>query len=197
MDRQAAVAPLRFPRAWKWSARAVVAINALGLLLVAALYLVPLPDRTAGWSCVIEYRDGTPAYVFLAPDDKWRLPVDRIDPAYVRALVALEDKRFWSHHGVDPLAILRAAWSDLAAGHRVSGGSTLSMQLARLYEPRPRTIPSKLIDMFRALQLDVRMTKREILEQYLARTPFGENIEGVESAAWAYFGHSAQHLTPV
>jgi penicillin-binding protein 1C len=115
----------------------------------------------------------------------------------VRALVALEDKRFWSHHGVDPIAILRAAWSDVIARRRVSGGSTLSMQLARLYVPRPRTIPSKLLDMFRAVQLDVRMTKREILEEYLARTPFGENVEGVESAAWTYFGHGAQHLTPL
>ena len=111
MDRQAAVTPLRFPRAWKWSARVVVAVNALWLALVAALYLVPLPARAAGWSCVVEYRDGRPAYVFLAPDDKWRLPVDRIDPAYVRALVALEDKRFWSHHGVDPLAIVRGLGS--------------------------------------------------------------------------------------
>ena len=175
----------------------MLAANAAFLLLLVAVYVVPLPSREAGWSVVVEYRDGTPAYVFLAPDDKWRLPVDRVDPAYVRSLVALEDKRFWSHHGVDPIAIVRAAWSDLVSGRRVSGGSTLSMQLARLYEPRPRTIPSKLLDMFRAVQLDVRMSKHEILEQYLARTPFGENVEGVESAAWAYFGHSAQHLTPL
>src|SRR5262249_46288469 len=78
----------------------------------------------------------------------------------------------------------------------VSGGSTLSMQLARLLEPRPRTIASKLADMFRAVQLDVRLSKREILEQYLSRTPYGENVEGIESAAWAYFGHGPQHLTP-
>ena len=188
---------LTYPRAWRWAARIVLAINAAFLLLLAAVYLVPLPSRAAGWSVVVEYRDGTPAYVFLAPDDKWRLPVDHIDPAYVRALVALEDKRFWSHHGVDPIAIARAAWSDLVSGRRVSGGSTLSMQLARLYEPRARTIPSKLVDMFRAVQLDVRMSKPQILSEYLARTPFGENVEGVESAAWAYFGHSAQHLTPL
>lgn len=193
MDRKNAL------RAWRWAARIVTAINAAFLLLLAALYVVPLPSQGAGWSVVVEYRDGTPAYVFLAPDDKWRLrpEIDRVDPAYVRSLVALEDKRFWSHHGVDPIAIARAAWSDLVSGRRVSGGSTLSMQLARLYEPRPRTIPSKLIDMFRAVQLDVRMSKHEILEQYLARTPFGENVEGVESAAWAYFGHGAQHLTPL
>ena len=88
MDRQDALGP-RYPRAWRWGARIVLVANAALLLLLAAVYLVPLPARDAGWSVVIEYRDGTPAYVFLAPDDKWRLPVDRVDPAYVRALVAL------------------------------------------------------------------------------------------------------------
>lgn len=187
----------RLLRAWWWAWRSVVAASSALLLLIAAIYLVPLPVRDAGWSVVVEYRDGTPAYVFLAPDDKWRLPVDRIDASYVRSLVALEDKRFWSHHGVDPIAIARAAWKDLVTRRRVSGGSTLSMQLARLYEPRPRTIASKLIDMFRAVQLEVHASKHAILNDYLARAPFGDNVEGVESAAWAYFGHSAQHLTPL
>src|SRR3569623_334828 len=76
---------LPFPRAWRWAARRVLVANAALLVLLAAVFDVPLPDRTAGWSVVVEYRDGTPAYVFLAPDDKWRLPVDRVDPAYVRA----------------------------------------------------------------------------------------------------------------
>ena len=98
------------------------------------------------------------------------------------ALIALEDQRFYSHAGVDPIAIVRAAWTDLAEGRRVSGGSTLSMQLARLLEPRPRTIRSKVIEMFRAMQLDARLSKREILEHYLSRTPYGRNLEGIESA---------------
>jgi penicillin-binding protein 1C len=178
--------------------RVVLAINLAWLALVAAAYLVPLPARAPGWSTVVEYRDGRPAYVFLSPDDKWRLHVEleRVDPAFVRALIALEDKRFYDHHGVDPIAIARAAWSDVIHARRVSGGSTLSMQLARLYEPRRRTIPSKLADMFRAVQLDLRLSKREILEEYLSRTPYGRNVEGIESAAWTYFGHGPQHLTP-
>lgn len=178
---------------------AVTAINIAWLVLVGAVYAVPLPSRELGWSVSVEYRDGDPAYVFLAPDDKWRLPVelDRVDGKYIEALVALEDKRFYSHAGVDPVAIIRATWSDVTRMRRVSGGSTLSMQLARLLEPRARTIPNKLIDMFRALQLDARMSKREILEHYLARTPYGRNVEGIESAAWSYFGHSAKHLSPV
>ncbi len=160
---------------------------------------MPLPARTSDWSVSVEYRDGQPAYIFLTSDEKWRLPVslERVDPTYITALVALEDRRFFSHFGVDPIAITRAAWTDAIARHRVSGGSTLSMQLARLLEPRPRTIRSKLIEMFRAMQLDARMSKREILEHYLSRTPYGRNLEGIESAAWSYFGHGAQHLSPL
>jgi penicillin-binding protein 1C len=178
---------------------AVTTVNALLLVLLALVFVVPLPDRDDGWSTVIEYRDGTPAHVFLSPDEKWRLQVDldRVDSKFVESLVALEDKRFWDHDGVDPLAIGRAAWSNVTSGRRVSGGSTLSMQLARLLEPRARTIESKLADMFRAVQLDLRLSKRELLEEYLARTPYGENVEGVESAAWMYFGHGAAHLTPL
>ena len=177
----------------------VTTINALLLLLLGLAYAVPLPDRDAGWSVVVEYRDGAPAYVFLSPDDKWRLQstLDRVEPKFIEALVALEDKRFWTHHGVDPIAIGRAAITDLIHARRVSGGSTLSMQLARLLVPRARTIPNKVVDMFRAVQLDLRLSKREILEQYLSRTPYGENVEGIESAAWSYFGHGAAHLTPL
>ncbi|HEY0986770.1 MAG TPA: transglycosylase domain-containing protein, partial [Kofleriaceae bacterium] len=178
---------------------AVTAVNA-ALLVVAVLAMaVPLPARRSDWSVAVEYRDGRPAYVFLSRDDKWRLPValDDVDPSFVAALVALEDQRFWRHDGVDPIAIARAAITDAIHARRVSGGSTLTMQLARLLEPRPRTIRSKLVDMFRAVQLDLRLTKREILEEYLSRTPYGGNVEGVESAAWSYFGHGARHLTPL
>src|SRR5262249_60785924 len=90
---------------------AVTAVNA-ELLVVAGLAIaIPLPTRGSDWSVAVEYRDGRPAYVFLSRDDKWRLPValDEVDPAFVAALVALEDKRFWRHDGVDPIAIVRAA----------------------------------------------------------------------------------------
>jgi penicillin-binding protein 1C len=178
---------------------ALVACNALWLVLIGAVYAVPLPARTADWSIAVEYRDGHPAHIFLTGDEKWRLPVslERVDPKFLDALIALEDQRFYSHAGVDPIAIARAATSNVLSLRRVSGGSTITMQLARLLEPRPRTIRSKLIEMFRALQLDARMSKREILEHYLSRTPYGKNLEGIESAAWSYFGHGAQHLSAV
>lgn len=183
----------------RWALLAIIAINGALLALATAALLVPLPAQRDDWSTAVEYRDGTPAYVFLTRDDKWRLPValEDVDPQFIAALVALEDKRFFAHDGVDPIAIARAAYTDLIRRRRVSGGSTLTMQLARLLEPRPRTIPSKLIDMFRAVQLDLRLSKREILEAYLARTPYGGNVEGVASAAWSYFGHGPRELTPL
>jgi penicillin-binding protein 1C len=183
----------------RWALLGVTVVNAGWLVLVVLVLAVPLPARGGDGSVAVEYRDGRPAYVFLSRDDKWRLPVtlDEVDPAFVAALVALEDQRFWHHDGVDPRAIVRAAVSDLVHLRRVSGGSTLTMQLARLLEPRARTVRSKLLDMFRAVQLDLRLGKREILAQYLSRTPYGGNVEGVESAAWSYFGHGARHLTPL
>jgi penicillin-binding protein 1C len=183
----------------RWMLWATAVLIFLTVVLIVLLYTVPLPNRDASLSTVVEYRDGVPAYVFLSSDDKWRLPVsvDGVEPLYFKALVELEDKRFWDHHGVDPWAMMRAGWSNVRHRRRVSGGSTLSMQVARLLEPRSRTITNKVIDMFRALQLDLRLSKREILQTYISRTPYGENVEGVESASWAYFGHSAAHLTPL
>jgi penicillin-binding protein 1C len=173
-----------------------------GVALTVAVWafapgLVPLPRKlTEANSTVVQYADGTAAYVFLSPDEKWRAPADEVDPAYVTALLRLEDKRFSSHHGVDPLAVGRAALSNLAKGHRVSGASTLTMQLVRMLEPRPRTLRSKVIEAVRAYLLERRFSKAQILRAYLERVPFGRNIEGVEAAALAYFGHRANHLSP-
>lgn len=169
----------------------------VGSGLVAAA-LVPLPERlgTPG-SVAVDWRDGSVAHVFLAPDERWRVPVglDEVDPAYVVALVALEDERFWWHPGVDPVAIARAAGSNLAAGGVVSGASTLTMQLVRVLEPRPRTLRSKVIEAARALQLELYLDKGQVLEAYLTFTPYGRNLEGIEAASLAYFGHRATHLS--
>ena len=121
--------------------------------LIASFYAVPLPERldTVG-SPVVTWRDGTAAHVFLAPDDRWRVAVsvDDVDPNYVDALIRLEDKRFRSHPGVDPVAIARAAGLNAMRGRVVSGGSTLTMQVVRVLEPRPRTLGSKIIEVFRS-----------------------------------------------
>lgn len=179
-----------------WFAAGLIVLAALG---VAAAEWLPLPSRLSSPpSVVLEYRDGTPAHVFLAPDQRWRIaaPAERIDPAYLRALLALEDKRFYSHPGVDPLAVARAAVLNLVRGRRVSGASTLTMQLVRMLEPRPRTFTSKLVESLRAVQLELRLTKQEVMGAYLQFVPYGRNVEGVEAAALAYFGHTAAHLSP-
>ncbi|ATB31803.1 penicillin-binding protein 1C [Melittangium boletus] len=171
---------------------------ALTLGALAAAWGLPLPERlSAAHSVVVEYRDGTAAHVFLAPDQRWRVPtrLEEVDPAYLQALLTLEDKRFWWHPGVDPLAVGRAAVTNVLRGRRVSGASTLTLQLVRVLEPRPRTFTSKLIESFRAAQLELRLSKREILAAYLQFVPYGRNMEGVEAAALAYFGHRATHLS--
>ena len=165
----------------------------------AIAQVVPLPDRlTAEGSTVVQWRDGRTAHVFLAPDDRWRIPVraDEVDPDLVTSLVRLEDKRFFRHLGVDALAILRAAFLNVTQGEVVSGGSTLTMQVVRLLEPRPRTVRSKLVEAARAVQLELRLSKSEILAAWLQFTPYGRNVEGIEAAAWSYFGHSADALPP-
>lgn len=173
------------------------AVGLLGLA-VALAWLAPLPDRLAiEGSFSIQDGEGETLHVFLAPDGRWRIPVavDEVDPAYVEALIRFEDKRFDSHMGVDLLAVLRAVWLNATQGRVVSGGSTITMQLVRLVEPRPRTIGSKVVEALRAVQIELRMSKREILESYLAFASFGRNIEGVEAGALSCFGHRSDHLS--
>lgn len=126
----------------------------------------------------------------------WRLPVraKAVDERYRRMLIAYEDKRFFSHPGVDPLALLRALGQWAASGRVVSGASTLTMQTARLLEPRPRTLGAKLLEMLRALQLEARYSKEEILSIYLTLAPMGGNLEGVRAASLAYFGREPSRL---
>ncbi|MFU8803980.1 MAG: penicillin-binding protein 1C [Bradymonadaceae bacterium] len=147
---------------------------------------------------VITYGDGSVAHVFLAPDERWRLNtrLSEVDPDYIEALIALEDKRFYSHLGVDPIAIVRACLSNVHRRRVVSGASTLTMQLVRMVEPRPRTMRSKVVEAFRATQLEMHMSKEEILEAYLRFLPFGRNVEGLEAATLAYFGQDASLLAP-
>jgi len=135
------------------------------------------------------------AHVFLSEDGRWRFPQrgrQAVDPAYIEALIAVEDKRFYSHPGVDPLAMARAVVSNLRSGRVVSGASTLTMQLSRLLmEPRPRNMRSKIIEALRALQLELRLSKEEILYNWVRFASFGRNVEGVSAASWVYFGRPA------
>tara|TARA_R110002020_G_scaffold441495_2_gene652344 strand:+ start:26735 stop:28846 length:2112 start_codon:yes stop_codon:yes gene_type:complete len=144
-------------------------------------------------------RDGRLLRAYTASNGVWRLPVrlDEVDPDYIKMLLAYEDRRFRSHHGVDPVALVRAAFQFVSNGGRiVSGGSTISMQLARLIEPRSqRSLTSKLRQMARALQLERRLSKDQILSLYLTLAPYGGNLEGVRAASLAWFGREPKKLS--
>ena len=137
-------------------------------------------------------RHGTMLRAFLTDDGYWRMKttVRDVNPRYLAMLMAYEDKRFYDHDGVDPLAVLRAGLQFAGAGgHVVSGGSTLTMQVARILEPpKSRGLVTKLFQMIRAVQLEERYSKDEILSLYLTLAPFGGNLEGVRAASLSYFG---------
>ena len=118
-----------------------------------------------------------------------------MDPRFVQLLIAYEDRRFSRHPGVDPLAVVRALTQWAASGRVISGASTLTMQVARLLEPRPRTVWSKGLEMLRALQLEAHLSKNEILELYLTLAPYGGNLEGVRAASLAWLGKEPRQLT--
>jgi penicillin-binding protein 1C len=179
----------------------VLSLILLGVAERAADARWPFPvERLSGGeeSLRILAADGTVLRVgpTTAGERRIRIPLGRSGPHLVDALVAGEDKRFRVHAGVDPLAIVRAAASNLGRGRVVSGASTLTMQVVRLVEPRPRTLLSKLIEIFRARQLERSVTKDRILEAYLNLAPFGGTLRGAEAAALHWFGKHASDLTP-
>ncbi|HEX6118204.1 MAG TPA: transglycosylase domain-containing protein, partial [Dongiaceae bacterium] len=168
-----------------------------GSALVADRMLPPPLEKLASVSTLVLDRDGRMLRAYTTPEGAWRLPADftRIDRKFVRFLLAYEDQRFRSHPGVDVLAVARASWQALSHGRIVSGASTLTMQLARLLEPSARTLGAKLAEMGRALQIERRLTKDEILAAYLTLAPYGGNLEGVRAASLAYFGKEPGRLT--
>jgi penicillin-binding protein 1C len=187
--------PKRLPGRLAQGLALLVALEAVLLSLDAALP-PPLARATRSSPVVLDH-DG--AWLMAAPVEagRWRLKAGlaRTDPVYVRRVIALEDARFFWHFGVDPVALARAVVSAALHGRPTSGASTLSMQTARLLEPRHRTLLAKLIEMLRAVQLETRFSKREILALYLTLAPYGGNLEGVRAASLAWFGHEPTALT--
>ena len=172
----------------------------LSILLLAPFALDRLfpPNLTRLHAVGVEVQDreGRILSVLPAPGGFWRLATrpDDVAPVLLDLLIAAEDRRFYQHAGVDPLALGRAAGQWLRAGRVISGGSTITMQAARLLEPRPRGLRAKAIEIFRALQLEARFSKREILGIWLTLAPQGGNIEGIRAGALAWFGRPAHRL---
>ena len=183
--------------------RCVAALPSL-LWFVAAITVLldwafpPDLSRLTSIGTEVVDRHNEPLALLPAPGGVWRFRADvaRISPALVDLLIAVEDRRFWYHPGVDPAALARATIQFVRAGHVVSGGSTVAMQAARLLEPRPRTLPSKLIEMARAIQLEARFGRRGVLDIWLTLAPFGGNLEGVRAGSLAWFGVPPEALEP-
>ncbi|MFQ6550254.1 penicillin-binding protein 1C [Aestuariibius sp. 2305UL40-4] len=157
------------------------------------------PPLDPAASAEVTDRTGTLLRAYTMEDGRWRLPVtlDQVDPAYLDMLIRYEDKRFYHHPGIDPIAILRAGAQALRHGRVVSGGSTLTMQVARLLEDGSTGHwGGKLRQIRVALALERQLTKDEILVLYLNHAPFGGNIEGVRAASYAYFDRPPRRLTP-
>lgn len=178
--------------------RVAASVLAVMVLLWLADRIWPLPMPGDDLARVVLAEDGTPLWRFADADGVWRYPVspDEVSPLYLEALLAYEDRWFYHHPGVNPMALARAAWLNLRGGRVVSGGSTLSMQVARLLDPHDRTLAGKLRQLWRTAQLEWHLSKAEILQLYLNRAPFGGTLQGVAAASWAYLGKSPKHLTP-
>jgi len=191
-------------RLWRWTRRVLIASAILLVLVTATLaYLwhrYPFPMQklaAAPISPVVTDRGGHPLLQRVSADDQWRIvvPLEQVSPWLIQATIAAEDHRFRSHFGVDVLAAGRAAGSNLLAGRTVSGASTLTMQVCRMMEDRPRTLWAKAVESFRAVQLERLWTKEQILEHYLNVAPYGGNLRGVQAASLAYFHKDAADLS--
>ncbi len=170
---------------------------ALLLLFVIWFFSLPrnlFPDPT---STVIEDRSGDLLGARIAADGQWRFPPLEVVPErFEEALIAFEDRYFYWHPGVNPLAVGRALVQNIRAGRRVSGGSSISMQVIRLSRKgKPRTIKEKMLEMLQATRLEARYPKRSILSLYASHAPFGGNVVGLDAAAWRYFGRAAEELS--
>jgi len=179
------------------SGAAAIAALAFGLDCADRAYPPPIAVAQTVSREVLD-RDGRLLRAFATPEGHWRLKTTAgdVDPQFLRMLVAYEDRRFNEHGGIDPRALVRAAGQLVGNGRIVSGASTLSMQVARLIEPREsRTIFAKLRQMARAIQLERRLSKAEILDLYLTLAPYGGNLEGVRAASLAWFGKEPKRLS--
>lgn len=189
---------MKASRARRWGRALLIAAAAVAVTAVVLDRIFPLrlpgPDAI---SSVVVARDGTPLRAFADSDGVWRQQVTaaQVSPLYLDALLTYEDRWFHWHPGINPWALLRGAAGGLRHGRIVSGGSTLTMQVARSIHPIPHTFTGKLVQIFRALQLEAHLSKAQILDLYLNHAPYGGPIQGVEAASWAYLGKPSSQLS--
>jgi penicillin-binding protein 1C len=167
------------------------------VVIILFILCLPAPLFKTPFSIVLLDNKENLLSAKIAEDGQWRFPDSKnIPEKFSKAIIAFEDKRFYRHIGVDVFALGRAALKDIKSMSIKSGGSTITMQVIRISRNgKPRTIWEKIIEMFMALRLEIRYSKKEILSLYISHAPFGGNIAGVDAAAWRYFGKSAAELS--
>ena len=180
--------------------RKTVMVCCGGLLCIAVLtYMFCLPkDLFKGtcYSTVMTDRHGELLGARIAEDGQWRFPPsDTVPEKFAVAITEFEDRWFRVHPGVNPVSLVKAAWRNISAGHVVSGGSTLTMQVIRLSRQRERTVGQKIIECILATRLELKCSKDEIMALYAAHAPFGGNVVGLEAASWRYFGKPSSELS--
>jgi penicillin-binding protein 1C len=178
----------------------IVLFSAIGFwLIVILLFIFSLPNPLFQdpYSTVVLDRNGELLGVKIAPDGQWRFPETNIvSDKFEACITTYEDKRFYYHPGVDPIAMIRAIKQNITGGEVISGGSTLSMQVIRLSRKgQSRTFFEKGIEAILAVRLEIGYSKEEILSLYASHAPFGGNVVGIEAAAWRYFGRSPEELS--
>lgn len=168
------------------------------IFIIAAAFCAPKLNKTAAVGQIAFSKENTVIAYTPAPDTRYRFKADsdEVDPLYLKMLIAAEDERFYYHLGVDPIAICRALFSNLLQQKRVSGASTLAMQVIRLNNPALRTYTNKLKEALHAVHLTLFQGRKNVLDNYLTTAPFGSGIEGITAAALFWFGHLPDHLTP-
>ncbi len=180
----------------KLNKKLIIAFTAAGIIIIPVL-VSPFPRFKVPLSTVVEASDGSLLGARIADDGQWRFPSSSIVPEkFEKALLTFEDRYFYYHPGINPVSLIRALSDNLKAGEIVSGGSTITMQVARLSRGnRQRTYGEKIIEMLQAVKLEIFRSKREILRVYAANAPFGGNNVGLDAAAWRYTGKSPADLT--
>ncbi len=182
---------------YRWHRRVI--LTAVGGVVVYALFVhltLPSPLFDQPFSYVVYDKSGNLLGATVGADGQWRFPAsDTLPEKFIKALMAFEDKRFYLHPGVDPLALMRALRENLSQGRVVSGGSTITMQVIRLSRRHERTLAEKIREILLAFYLELRYSKDELLQLYASHAPFGGNVVGLEAASWRYLGRPPSDIT--
>ena len=192
-----AVQPAQIRNHIKAHKRRYIIISIVGIVLLVYLFSLPRRLFDKPTSTVIVDKDGYLLGAKIADDGQWRFPaMDSIPGKYEKALTTFEDKRFYYHPGIDPAALVRATIQNIRTGQVTSGGSTITMQVIRLMQDNPpRNIFQKIKEAILATRLEIRCSKKEILNLYAANAPFGGNVVGIGAASWRYFGRYPEELS--